>query len=649
LYNWQENSGEDYQPHYICFKLCSGNDSIYVGKIIIDSEYVTKIKFLPIVYKNDVYVYLRYFNEETGEYSNEIWVLRKTGERHYAQAEHISNNKMYAPLVLTNCSSCYKDSGIATAMISKGAQQVEGFNLLGNYYKMEFSTFDKTPTGFRIYPNQDGDITDYYSFMEYSLPYTTVQTPGIITVEYVDKKGLTHHHSVETPTSAPTIEAQKGTDHYYLHAFIKGNIVHISFNYSEDVDMYAPEHIHIDDYVHNNMIVTAPCKNDDENWAKVMEMTEAIWYGNTSLGVNGGSRLFLGGNTEEKEKALVVWSDFDNPLYFSENNYAYVGDKSQKVTAFGRQGSSLIVFKEKEIYSCEYAVKTVNAQELMDQTAIDLVTQTANFTFALLHSNIGCDCPKSIQLCLNRLVWATTEGKVYTLTDRNQYSERNVFDVSLMIDRKLKKEDMSSCYSADWNGFYLLFCNNTVFAMNYNSNGYMSISSYTQNYEANQFVPWFIWQLPYKVEAVYSCGEKMVMVFIEETNHTSFIRRGYFDFETEQDYVIKPCLIESMAQTKIFDLKHFEKNKHISRVSVLIGNNKKNQVKIDCLNENGVTDTHLLTLNGVKVKDSNMHYSSKQIIPSIRLCQSFGMRFKSMGRLEIKGINISFKFAENVR
>lgn len=649
FYKWERDSGQDYQPHYICFKLCAKDDSIYAGKIYIDSPYITKINVLPVVYKGDIYVYLRHFEDEFCTYMNEIYKIAKVGERQYGAPEYIPSYKMYAPLVLTNCSSCYKNSGTAQAMLSKGAQQAEGFNLLGSRYRMVFSTFDNTATGYKFYPNGETENPlDYFSFMEYSLPYTTKETSGTITVEYIDKSGVTHNHSVFVPYSSPTVESEKGTDGYYLHAYIKGSVVHFTFNYSSEANDYEPTMINIDEYVHNNMTVTAPCKNTDENWEKVTGMTQAIWYGNTSLGVSGGSRLFLGGNINDSQKALVVWSDFENPLYFSENNYAYIGDKSQKVTAFGRQGSSFIVFKEKEMYSGEYSFSSVTANDIIEQSAIDITANTANFSFILIHSLIGCDCPQSIQLCLNRLVWATTEGKIYTLTDRNQYSERNVLSVSLMIENRLPQEDLKNCYSSDWHGFYLLFCKDQVYAMNYNSYGYMNISAYTQNYDANLLIPWFCWQLPKAAESVYSYDDDMIMVFLKENGGEHTICRGYFDFLLAEDQVFSKTPIKSMVQTKIYDFGYFERLKKINRVSILFGSNDDAPVLIECITESGVTDTHLLTVKGRMQEDQISAHLSKQLIPAIKLCQIYGMRFICQGRLQIKGINISFKLAENV-
>ncbi len=640
---------ENFFGYYFNLRLCAKDSTINVGRIEINVPELNDFNALPIVYRNDIYVYVRHYNCNDERYENFICLFKKTGAETYSEPQYILSKDMYAPLILTNCTGCYKDSGSANTLISKGASQVEGFNLLGNYYKMEFSTYDNSETGYKYFTTgENGEILDCFTFMEYSLPYTTKNTLGQITVKYIDKQGKTHNHSVYVPYNIPTVEQEVGDDGFYLHAYIKGNIVHFAFNQDADALNVTPDKISVDDYVHNNMTVTAPCENSDENVKKVMGMTEAIWYGNASLGVYGGSRLFLCGNIDEKEKSLVVWSDFENPLYFSENNYAYVGDKGQKATCFGRQGASLIVFKEHQIYSCDYSLNSVSADEIIEQSAIDLTNLIAGFTFKLIHSKIGCDCPKTIQLCFNKLLWATSQGKVYNLTDRNQYSERNVVEVSTAVSQKLKKEDMLSAYSADWNGYYLLFVNNNVYAMDYNSYEYMGISSYSLKRSNDSLPSWYLWQLPYKACAVYGDDDFMLMVFIKETdNDNAKIIRGYFDFNQTVDFLQEYFRITSKIKTALFSLNSFDFLKRIIKVNLNMQSKQNANVMVKCFNEQGVSVIHPLNLNS-KIFDGALRVN-RQIIPALKLSRYFGMELTSYDYFELKEITVNFKLLNNAK
>lgn len=634
---------------YLDLKLCTKNETINIGRIEINVPELNDFNAIPIVYKSDIYVYLRHYNCIDERYENFICVFKRIGEKTYSGPDYIAPKDMYAPLVLTNCTGCYKYSGSFSNLLSKGATQVEGFNLLGNYYKMEFSMYDYSDIAYRIFPTGDhGEILDNLTYMEYSLPYTNKETPGEIFVEYFDKEGIVHKHTVTVPVSEPTVEKNAGDDGFFLHAFFKGNIVHFTLNTNEDPLMHNPDNVSVDDYVHNNMTVIAPCKNTDENVKKVMGMTQAIWYGNASLGVMGGSRLFLCGNIDEDEKSLVVWSDFENPLYFSENNYAYVGDKGQKTTGFGRQGASLIVFKERQIYSCDYSLNSVSAEELVEQKAIDLSTMIAGFTFKLIHSKIGCDCPKTIQLCFNKLLWATSEGKVYNLTERNQYSERNVVAVSGAIEKRLLKEDICSAYSADWNGYYLLFIKNKVYAMDYNSYEYMGISTYSLKRGVESLPSWYLWQLPYKIEAVYGDDENMLMTFVKKLdNENACIIRGYFDFNATDDFLSEQFNIISKMKTALFSLNGFERLKRITRVHLNMQGKQGVTVTAKLFSEQGDAEVHPINLNG-KIFEGSLR-TNKQIFPCLKLKRCIGLELTSSDYFELKEIAVNFKVMNNAK
>ncbi len=633
----------------LCFnlKLCSKENIIRLNGINITTKAIDDFNAFPIVYKNDIYVYLRFYDCETAAYKNNVYQYKKQNSNTYIGPEYILPENMYAPLILTNCNGCFRDSGSSTRLMKKGATQVEGFNLLGNYYRMEFSMYDNTSEAYKYYPEQDGEIIDTITYMEYSLPFTNKNTPGVITVEYFDQQGKNHKHTVDSPSSTPTVEKMIGDDDMYLHAFIKGNIVHFTLNAEKDSEKYDPGLISINDYIHNNMIVTAPCQSSDKQARKVMEMTQAIWYGNTSLGFSGGSRLFLCGNNDENEKSLVVWSDFENPLYFSENNYAYVGDKGQKTTGFGRQGASLIVFKEHEIYSCDYNVTTTSAEEIIDQTSIDLSTLFATFSFKLIHSKIGCDCPKTIQLCFNKLLWATSDGKVYNLTDRNQYSERNVVLVSDAIQKRLAKEDIKQAWSADWNGYYLLFIGNKVYAMDYNSYEYMNISTYSLRRSVASLPSWYMWQLPYAVSTVYGDDENMIMAFNMKINKTNFVIRGYFDENLTEDYLEESFKIISKMQTALFSLNTFDRLKRIVKVNLNLQGKQNSNVNIKCFNEQGISEFHNVSLSS-NVFEGNVRVN-RQIIPKIKLLRNVGFEITSLDYFELKGLNVIFKLLNNAK
>lgn len=222
----------------------------------------------------------------------------------------------------------------------------------------------------------------------------------------------------------------------------------------------------------NNLKVTVKIFNKDYH-DKIAGMKKALWYGTG----NSGSRLCITGN--DAFPSLVLIGQKDQPLYFPDNNQFFVGDPSQKVTALSRQNKSIIMFKEKEIYSAYYT--------------------SGNFAITNIHSSVGCDLPHTIALCDNRLVWTNLNGEVYMLSSLSQFSVTAVYKLSNNIAPYLTRENADNlalaCGCTD-NDKYMLFVKNKVYIMDYRNAIKKSSSGFLSS------VAWYIWNLPTPVEVM---------------------------------------------------------------------------------------------------------------------------------------------------
>ncbi len=79
------------------------------------------------------------------------------------------------------------------------------------------------------------------------------------------------------------------------------------------------------------------------------------WFGGDRSAIRGGGKIVFSRESQPAPRYLLE-RQRKSP-YFPENNRAYAGDETQAITAFGRQGKYLILFKEREIYSVGYAAK----------------------------------------------------------------------------------------------------------------------------------------------------------------------------------------------------------------------------------------------------------------------------------------------------
>ena len=628
----------------ITIRYVRAEDVIDLGYIIAaPNTAATELNAYAVQHNGDVYVYVHYYDFFEPRNYNEVYKIERIAEGVYNSP---TKQTPYAPLILTNCVSTYGENVLPNAP-TRNATQVEGFNLLGNKYRIIASAFDYTEGGTAV--KIDDNIT--ISWLQFALPYTANASYPDDTIE-IDinyGSGTTRRHKVTVPTMGQVnYESTKGADGYYANCWFSKNGV-CMVNLSREQGSIDPAEYDSSDHIHNNITITAPCINPVENAEKVTRMTRATWYGNTSLGLNGGSRLFLGGNEADNEKALVVWSDFENPLYFSENNYAYVGDKAQRVTAFGKQGSSLIIFKERETYSTQYVQGEVTGEELTEQSALDVTTRLAQFPMVLIHAYIGCDLPDSIQLCRNRLVWACKSGKLYTMTAQSQYSERNVFEIGQMLESKLKQCDLSKAYSIDYEGHYVLIADRHAFLLDYNSSGFANISSYGKHDDANMLIPCYIWHFSEDiVQAIMIDEEPLLFTRGHTSSDKGTTYLTYFGNEDTDRGSLTSTLIECSAQTKVFVFNQ-SRNVVIPSVNVGIGNTNT-PVSVQVVTDALENDTHTVVGNVFSMAKEILNRITERCIkPYTHVCGRVGIRFSCKGKMEIYGVSISYRQAGGKR
>lgn len=433
----------------------------------------------------------------------------------------------------------------------------------------------------------------------------------------------------------------------------------------------------------------------------VFGMTKASWFGGQAGGLTKGSRLFLTGN--ESAPNLVQWSDLSNPLYFPENNYAYIGESAQPVTAFGKQNEMLVFFKPNEIYYTTYVVgESYSAEDILSGKLVDITAQSAVFPIYQIHPGIGCDCPGTIQLCDNRLVWAHSTGMVYTLVSAGPYSERNVSEISRMIERNLRKNELEEADSADWQGHYVIFTKGKdspegkAYLMDYASPGFQTIAAGGQ-YQTSHPVKWFEWTLPVPAGAIVTDGKNLAGTLCRQDADRFysaypctpwiFADQLYFDKEKKlvsanpsaagiksygMDFIPEPYSelnsdryikvqqtnsftsgqnfrygsvlvpIESKLRTKLFDFSKPERIKSVLSVYVGIGGNADYQMSY--LTERGESyDLKRQRLFTDKDQYEPGYLQCAKMIPRAPRIRQFGIGIRAQGAIALDSLTIRYK------
>lgn len=559
--------------------------------------------------------------------SGDIYSMNKNFE-----LQKIDKSEIYAPLVVVNAKG-KKES--ETAVYTRNGTPFEGYNLLGGAFRTAFTT--------------DNDI--YYLLAQDQL---TANVGEVVTIQYTGENGEVYTWEIPPTSDSATITI----DSKQITAWITRSYGSLSFR-DDNLTPYPLPGIGQS----NNLIVTA-WKTDPEATKKIANMQFATWFGGDRSGINGGTRLFVSGNPDHPN--LVHWSDINNPLYFPENNYAYIGESSQKVTGFGKQTDILVIFKEHEIYSAEYVSgNTYTAQDVIDGKVVDVTANAAVFPITPINSGIGCDCPNTIQLCNNRLIWATSDGAVYGLMAANQASERNVRKLSAMIESRLKAEDrylLKSALSCDVDGHYMLFVWNRVYLLDYMDGVFQYYATYSDERKAQRNMSWYCWEFPEECvpAAVMPKGDRLSAFCLQYHSYdrsgmptralfgAAYLLDGERDcvfhpsgpaFETgEFDISVEDREIQSCFQTKVFDFGSQERKKKIHRLHMNMADTSNARITVSYVTEKGaMDDVYELSMSGTGAMVGRM------LTPGVsRVCR-FGVLVSSAGAIGVDGLVIRYE------
>ena len=530
-----------------------------------------------------------------------------------------SEKNPYVPTVVVG--------GVPKEKITDAAEGtgLEPFNLLTGDYKCKYTSNGKG--GYFRLPKANGIS---------SISVFVTNKNGTVSEFYVyETDGIEEYKEDEKTTRTLHVQ-EHDTTGLYLVADLKDGVCWIAANNnSKDASVLAQTGIA------NDITIVVESANSDENIRKIYGMQFSEWYGGGSAGLSGGTRLFVSGNPEHP--SLVHWSALNDPLYFPENNYALVGEDTKRVTAFGKQEDLLVIFKDGELYCTKYYDgQSVTYEQLENQEVIDIEAARAVFPIVQLHPSVGCDRPKTVCLCNNRLVWFNSDGKVYGLFSANQYSERNVRELSLNVDKKLRGMVDKNASAAEFENHYLLCLGDTVFSMDFSSVGFTYFASYSSDEKSQKAVRWYVWEFD-KNYVVFNQGKKVVFLnFATNEDTTSFYFCEMNDPESKGSYDD----IAVSLSTKRFDFGHANRYKRINPFYLHIGGESGKIANLTYLNENGECyDAYQPIFTG----ENLLSASPIRVTPNAIRTRTFGIKIESNGYIEIGGMTLNYSLMGTVR
>ena len=545
----------------------------------------------------------------------------------------VEEKDYYTPLIATSCKKIDKTNASTQEALANGVM-IEGFNILSDYYKMSFNSYNPEIV---TEENQSHDMRYHIAESIAKSKYKDKTVTAVYTKEGVDYT----HTVVLSGESNASEEGNIGKDGLKMKVWRNS----VSF-WDKDGNIAK-----ISEGGENDLIITAPYITSTAEKDKIFSMKRCEWFGGGTAGLSGGTRLFLCGNTKKGNSDLVVWSGLNNPLYFPENSCFNVGNETGAVTGFGKQSDKLVIFKENETWFTQYAQNNnITAQDLINQRVIDYASSSVYFPLTQINSNIGCPCPDTIQLCRNRLVWLGNNNSVYTLVSDSQYNERSIFSVSEMVNRKIEEigVDSKAC-ACDWNGYYCLLLGNNILLMDYNCYGYTHVASYSKQDDANIHIPWYSWEIT-NVQKLAVIGNHLSSVNITDIGGKLYAISYYFNAKGTADKLLDKesgkyitSAISSSFTTKIFDFGLPHRRKNIEQINLQIGNNGGVPINLFFVTENGTEQSEVIP-SGNELNNYTAGYiDSRAVFPCIKQVLRFGIKIECKGTLAVDSVILKYR------
>lgn len=390
-------------------------------------------------------------------------------------------------------------------------------------------------------------------------------------------------------------------------------------------------------------------EEDKQSRRTLLAGTAAAFYGGDSHGTLGGNRLFLSGS--DLAPNLVWFSDANEPLYFPENNFFYVGAADERVTAMGKQQSYLILFKERTVWAAYYQSATVDADALAAATNTDAAA-TAYFPLLQISDVIGCDCPRTVKMCGNRLVWANRERRVYMLSSLTAFSARSVRHISHAVEPLLKERDFSGADAGVFDNAYHLLLDGDMFLFDFSDYGFSYNNNYVSEERAAKRIAWYRWnvELVNGDQVLFPCTMTDSAVFYKSSAaiFRAVWQEGASDHAVEaagyEDgcWTIKTAerALEGAFATKRFALGAMGRWKHVTE-SVLLLAQRGGTANLSTVTEKGRWYWPY-PVDCPPPQETAEDFFACRVTPNEYRVRTFGLALKTTGEMAVGDVSISY-------
>lgn len=557
-----------------------------------------------------------------------------------------AETNIYIPTILIG----YKETN---GGIGYEATQFEGFSILTDKF---------------IIRGQTINLDDSTHPGVFKLPYK-LKKSSTLTVRTSGAKGATrwtNTHTLTVAASGTSTESGTPSDGKRLTLnsardtiiFYRTEAGHTSEIFQFGTDYYYPDNMEIQGEREANA-------TSIELRQAVFDCQSQVWYGGTANGITSGSRLFLGGATAPKYRNMIFWSGLNDATALLENCYAAVGDKSTGVTGFGQQGENLIIFKESSTHYTQTQYNNdITAEQLINQQIVDYSANAVYYPIIDISGDIGCDLPDTVKLCNNRLIWANRNGKVYTLTNANQYSQMNIYELSAMIEPETAAKRIVGGNAVRYDGYYML-----QYMINDNSQTVPDSVAYLLRLESDgvRYVTygkvknkelktaWFKFSIDgnmLNTDDAY--GNIPALYMTEGSNHLFFYGFSQNDYdeipdESGQELTTEHREIDCFLLTKAFDFGLPNYRKFISDINITAGNNGGVPIGVTFKTDEGEEETEIIPVGAETEDRAVSYYDSYHLMPGLKGYCRLSIELRSNGIIDVDKISLIYRLLGGVK
>ena len=322
----------------------------------------------------------------------------------------------------------------------------------------------------------------------------------------------------------------------------------------------------------------------------------------------GGTRIFFTGN--ESDKGAYYKSALQNPLYVSSGEKEYIGDGCENITAAKKMYGNLIIFTEKSVFKMVY---TFTSGEVY-------------FSVKELSCGVGCDCPNSVQLINNRVVFLNSKKGIFIVSATDEAGEHNIKPISGSIIKgkgrgllDTGEDALKNSFSLDFDRKYILFAGGKAFIWDYDKSSFIDSDNYKKS---EGRLVWFTYD-NLSGDFFYEYGKRLIS--FDGTSGTFY----KYDDEGEGDFT-------RTYESGKMDFGNAHRKKRIYSVVLILGSESEKEIEFRLFADGESVD--FVKISGMCVGKRRIH-----IAPKSKAAFGHGFSLSSEGAFEFYGAEITYK------